>query len=33
MSNLAEGKTPLTERNLFIAGLNLEKIKKQGFGK
>jgi hypothetical protein len=33
MSNLAEGRTPLTERNLFIAGLNLEKIKKQGYGK
>lgn len=33
MSNLAEGKSPLTQRNLFIAGLNLEKVKKFGFGK
>jgi hypothetical protein len=31
MSNLAEGKIPLNERNTFIAGLNLEKIKKHGF--
>ncbi|MFZ4400588.1 MAG: AIPR family protein [Bacteroidales bacterium] len=31
MYNLAEGKNPLTERNLFIAELNLKKVKKYGF--
>jgi hypothetical protein len=31
MSNLAEGTKPLSERNLFIANLNLEKVKKYGF--
>ena len=31
MENLAEGKKPLTERNKFIAGLNLNKVKKYGF--
>jgi len=33
MFKLAEGTTPLTDRNLFIAGLNLKKVKKHGFGK
>ena len=33
MSNLVEGKSPLTQKNIFIAGLNLEKVKKFGFGK
>ena len=31
MSNLAEGIKPLSDRNLFIAGLNLKKVKKYGF--
>jgi hypothetical protein len=31
MFKLAEGTTPLTERNLFIAGLNFKKVKKYGF--
>lgn len=31
MIDLAEGKKPLTERNKFIVGLNLGKVKKQGF--
>jgi len=31
MADLAEGKKMLTERNRFIAGLNLEKVKKRGF--
>lgn len=33
MADLAEGKKSLSERNVFIAGLNLEKIRKYGFGK
>jgi hypothetical protein len=33
MADLAEGKKSLSERNVFIAGLNLEKVKKYGFGK
>lgn len=33
MADLAEGKKALSERNVFIAGLNLEKVKKYGFGK
>jgi len=33
MADLAEGKKPLTDKNLFIAGLNLKKVKKFGFGK
>jgi hypothetical protein len=33
MSELAEEKKLLTERNKFIAGLNLSKLKKYGFGK
>lgn len=33
MFKLAEGTTPLTDRNLFIAGLNLKKVKKYGFNK
>lgn len=31
MFDLAEGKNSLTERNLFIAELNLKKVKKYGF--
>ena len=31
MIDLLEGKKPLTERNKFIVGLNLGKVKKQGF--
>jgi hypothetical protein len=31
MFNLAEGTKPLSERNLFIANLNLKKVKKYGF--
>ena len=31
MSELAEGKKSMTSRNLFIAGLNLKKVKKYGF--
>lgn len=31
MADLAEGKKTLTDRNLFIAGLNLKKVKKYGF--
>jgi hypothetical protein len=31
MADLAEGKKPFTERNIFIAYLNLEKVKKYGF--
>jgi hypothetical protein len=33
MADLAEGKKTITDRNLFIAGLNLKKVKKYGFGK
>ena len=33
MADLADGKKELSERNVFIAGLNLEKVKKYGFGK
>ncbi len=33
MADLAEGKKALTERNLFIADLNLKKLKKYGFTK
>ena len=33
MSDLAEGKKEFTDRNKFIAGLNLTKVKKYGFGK
>ncbi len=31
MADLAEGKKSLTDRNKFIAGLNLKKVKKYGF--
>ena len=31
MADLAEGKKDFTERNKFIAGLNLKKAKKYGF--
>lgn len=31
MADLAEGKKTLTDRNKFIAGLNLKKVKKYGF--
>ena len=31
MSDLVNGKKSLTERNKFIAGLNLKKVKKYGF--
>lgn len=31
MAELAEGRMPLTDRNKFIAGLNLKKVKKYGF--
>lgn len=31
MSDLAEGKKGMTSRNLYIAGLNLRKVKKYGF--
>jgi len=31
MLELAEGRKPLSERNKFIAGLNLQKVKKLGF--
>lgn len=31
MLELAEGRKPLTERNKFIANLNLQKVKKYGF--
>lgn len=31
MSDLAEGKKVMTNRNLYIAGLNLKKVKKYGF--
>jgi hypothetical protein len=31
MAELAEGRKPLTDRNKFIAGLNLKKVKKYGF--
>ena len=31
MFNLAEGTKPLSDKNLFIAGLNLKKAKKYGF--
>jgi hypothetical protein len=31
MSDLADGKKGMTSRNLFIAGLNLKKVKKYGF--
>lgn len=31
MSDLAEGKKGMTSRNLYIAGLNLKKVKKYGF--
>lgn len=31
MADLAEGKRELTGKNLFIAGLNLKKVKKYGF--
>ncbi len=33
MADLAEGKKEFTDRNKFIAGLNLTKVKKYGFGK
>jgi len=33
MQDLADGKKSLSERNLFIASINLKKIKKYGFGK
>jgi hypothetical protein len=33
MADLAEGKKSLSERNISIAGLNLEKVKKYGFGR
>lgn len=31
MADLAEGKKPFSERNVFIANLNFEKVKKYGF--
>ena len=31
MSDLADGKKSMTSRNLYIAGLNLKKVKKYGF--
>jgi len=31
MLELSEGRKPLTDRNKFIAGLNLQKLKKYGF--
>jgi len=31
MAELAEGKKTLTDRNKFIASLNLTKVKKYGF--
>ena len=31
MLELSEGRKPLTDRNKFIAGLNLQKVKKYGF--
>jgi len=31
MFDLSEGRKPLSERNKFIAGLNLSKVKKYGF--
>ncbi|MBK7108457.1 MAG: hypothetical protein IPH61_04685 [Bacteroidetes bacterium] len=33
MADLAEGKKEFTDRNKLIAGLNLIKVKKYGFGK
>lgn len=31
MLELSEGRKPLTDRNKFIAGLNLQKVKKYGY--
>jgi hypothetical protein len=33
MADLAEGRKTMTDRNIFIAALNLDKVKKYGFGK
>lgn len=33
MADLAEGKKTLTDRNIFIATLNLKKVTRKGFGK
>jgi mRNA-degrading endonuclease YafQ of YafQ-DinJ toxin-antitoxin module len=33
MADLAEGKKALSERNIFLADLNLKKVKRNGFGR